>query len=86
MAHHRQFGQDSFDMRGPTSTQRHATTVINQPRTLISEEPLNSWSHCASHNPALVIHMATQAFVRRSYAEPFEDVGFGTGRRVRSAN
>lgn len=47
---------------------------------------LNSWSHCASHNPALVIHMAAQAFVRRSYAEPVEDVGFGIGRRVRSAN
>lgn len=37
-------------------------------------------------NPALVIYMAAQAFVRRSYAEPFEDVGFGIGRRVRSAN
>lgn len=37
-------------------------------------------------NPALVIYMAAQAFVRRRYAEPFEDVGFGIGRRVRSAN
>jgi CDP-glucose 4,6-dehydratase len=33
-------------------------------------------------NPALVIHMAAQAFVRRSYAEPVEDVGFGIGRRA----
>jgi CDP-glucose 4,6-dehydratase len=45
-------------------------------------DPLNSWSHCASHKPALVIHMAAQAFVRRSYAGPVEDVGFGIGRRV----
>lgn len=58
----------------------------SEPRSLISEEPLNSSSHCASHNLALVIHVAAQAFVRRSYAEPFEDVGFGIGRRVRSAN
>lgn len=51
----------------------------DQPPILISQEPLNSWRHCASHNPALVIHMAARAFVRRSHAEPFEDVGFGIG-------
>lgn len=66
--------------RGPTSTQRHAFTVINQPTTHSHfGRAVKLVGSLRIANPALVIYMAAQAFVRRSYAEPFEDVGFGIG-------